>query len=822
MAVIGVFNDRLCIKTGGKFNKLLSPGYAVACCTPDKGCEPPTGCSGATTTEIWDFAQRFGIPTGGEYRPRSSMEEADGCFPYNFPPCDHTFVGGKYPACSKVVAETPSCPKTCRNRKYRTKLSKDRHFVAAPGEIDVREDVDEIKREIFVNGSLEDMNLLLLYITLSVLPTKAAIQRVRTIAGLNCEGEGEYLTLWPIFRRTLYTHGADDQRTVLTAVQVWEAICLALVDEDVCQSLGSEENHIMPEAIRNMFLNQLRILKPFATTGEFPKEPLTDFTCMYGTLTTFWVMMLGAEKGYLPMDHGHRIARFTLAVLSEIVFDGGDWSLDFMDSASDWNISTGLIIDQAARFINQHFDGPAPTTIEEWLEQTTPPDYNPRNRPWEVDYPVNLCSRGTPERKVQEDEHRRRERLSGTPPQLAILERHDGTALDIGASAKAAIATEWAVPVPDVVTKYYWVKTVNYNGTSTYDEISRNLVSDHEWIDDWFPTIKAGNVTYSQFIEEGIRPFYEGNDYLSDPKTMIVCGEEFFVCLGLWHVSNRPMILFTNMSILLLFLFKQQGDFDLFWELFYKALRHPSVRMAVMCRITQEQILRQTGIRVPYVPFTALHITESHTMARGDAAMFFRNNLFHLRNFHQVFHSLLRRNYELGYPVRVFDMNDYDTPLEMRDLVDFRAVIMLAYIPNALRLTDMYAARVPIFTPDVLVSGLRHVWINKPYTGWYADPRWTSQAPGTIREEVGLSHRDETLSGCSGPEMDIFLHTGPAALVPFIGVNQTRGRRYWWQATEWYRTPGIQWFRNMGDLMNKLETLNLTEVHLIIKSGDFF
>ncbi|KAF4735832.1 hypothetical protein FOZ63_030914 [Perkinsus olseni] len=644
-------------------------------------------------------------------------------------------------------------------------------------------------------------------------------QRVKTIAGLNCEGEGEYLTLWPIFRRLLRAHGPSDRTTIAVAAQVWESICTAVVDEDVCERLGLDDDRGVPEQIRNIFLNQLRILKPFATTGEFPREPLTDFTCMYGTLVVLWEIMIGAEKGYLPMDYGQRIAKFTLAVIVEVVFDGGDWSLDFIDSATDWNISTGMIVDQASRLIHGRLDGPPATSIEEWLLQTTPPDYSPRRRPWQADYPVNMCSTET-----GEPEARSNPEAAGSRPRLAILERHDGTALDIGASAKAAVASVWSIRSHEVVAKYYWVKTVNYNGTFDYQEISENLVADHQWIDDWFPSIKAGKVTYRQFIEEAVRPFYEDDEYLRDPNTLIVCGEEFFVCLGLWHVSKKPMILFTNMSILLLFFFKRQDDFDLFWKLFYEALSSPWVRMAVMCRLTQEQILHQTGVRVPYVPFTALHINNTHTMGRKDAAIFFRNNLFHLRNYHQVTHALLRRNYELGYPVRVFDMNDYDTPLEMADLCDFRAVIMLAYIPNALRLTDMYAAHVPIFTPDVVTSGLRHVWINKPYTGWYADAEWTARAPDSVRAAAGLGVLNTSIDGCNPPEVsrlvkiiDIFSHTGPAAVVPFAGLNNTRGRRYWWEATEWYSTPGIQWFRDMADLMDKLEHLDVERVRDVMR-----
>ncbi|KAF4669188.1 hypothetical protein FOL47_002669 [Perkinsus chesapeaki] len=53
--------------TGGKFQKLLSPAYAVACCSPKEGCTRIFGCKGAVSTDIWSFAQKFGIPTGANY-----------------------------------------------------------------------------------------------------------------------------------------------------------------------------------------------------------------------------------------------------------------------------------------------------------------------------------------------------------------------------------------------------------------------------------------------------------------------------------------------------------------------------------------------------------------------------------------------------------------------------------------------------------------------------------------------------------------------------------------------------------------------------------
>ncbi|KAF4687936.1 hypothetical protein FOZ63_024242, partial [Perkinsus olseni] len=75
-ATTEAYNDRLCIKTGGKFTKLLSPGHMASCCSIFHGCLS-FGCSG-------------GFPAG---------------------------------------YQSPYCSTSCRNSKYSTTFDKDRHYV---------------------------------------------------------------------------------------------------------------------------------------------------------------------------------------------------------------------------------------------------------------------------------------------------------------------------------------------------------------------------------------------------------------------------------------------------------------------------------------------------------------------------------------------------------------------------------------------------------------------------------------------------------------------------------------------------------------------
>ncbi|KAF4667738.1 hypothetical protein FOL47_003407 [Perkinsus chesapeaki] len=158
ISVAGALGNRLCIKTNGKVRVQLSPAYAVACCVPSRGCTGVHGCLGANYVHIWEFTHSFGIPTGGDYTPVQSMTAASGCWPYNFPKCNHTPPNmrnhsvGKYPPCGSVPARKPPCQSSCPNRKYRTNLLVDLHFTVAPGGIRVTPNVGSIKSQIYAGG----------------------------------------------------------------------------------------------------------------------------------------------------------------------------------------------------------------------------------------------------------------------------------------------------------------------------------------------------------------------------------------------------------------------------------------------------------------------------------------------------------------------------------------------------------------------------------------------------------------------------------------------------------------------------------------------
>ncbi|KAF4734211.1 hypothetical protein FOZ62_011614, partial [Perkinsus olseni] len=114
---VEAFNDRLCIKSGGKFTEMLSAGEMNACCTILHGCLS-FGCNGGNPMMAWIFLKTNGIVTGGNFDP--SMKESDGCWPYDFKPCAHHAKEPDYEACPEKPYSTPSCSSNCHNKQYGT------------------------------------------------------------------------------------------------------------------------------------------------------------------------------------------------------------------------------------------------------------------------------------------------------------------------------------------------------------------------------------------------------------------------------------------------------------------------------------------------------------------------------------------------------------------------------------------------------------------------------------------------------------------------------------------------------------------------------
>ncbi len=65
--------------------------------------------------------------------------------------------------------------------------------------------------------------------------------------------------------------------------------------------------------------------------------------------------------------------------------------------------------------------------------------------------------------------------------------------------------------------------------------------------------------------------------------------------------------------------------------------------------------------------------------------------------------------------------------LEFSEIAKFRAVIQIPYIPNAAKLSDVYATLTPLAVPNRALA-LRWVFVTEAYVGLKAPDHWRKQA----------------------------------------------------------------------------------------------
>ncbi|EER04837.1 cathepsin B, putative [Perkinsus marinus ATCC 50983] len=147
-ASVGMFNDRVCIQSGGRITDILSLAYLTSCCNHANGCPKSDGCRRGSVAEGLIFMKNHGIVTGGEYKPPKKLGNDDGCWPYPFPKCNH--VPGmkvKYPRCGSKVGRL-AAPSHCDGLHCRR--AGDVHRAKSWGRLPISP--EKIKQEIFDNG----------------------------------------------------------------------------------------------------------------------------------------------------------------------------------------------------------------------------------------------------------------------------------------------------------------------------------------------------------------------------------------------------------------------------------------------------------------------------------------------------------------------------------------------------------------------------------------------------------------------------------------------------------------------------------------------
>lgn len=131
------FNDRLCVATNGDFQQLLSTQHVTSCCNFFHCFS--FGCSGGQPTNAWKYFKSYGVVSGGDYADNGAD---DTCWPYAIKPC-------KGSDCAS--ASSDSCLSSCKNSKYTTPFTQDKHFAKEAYSIKGEEN---IMRELVKYGTV--------------------------------------------------------------------------------------------------------------------------------------------------------------------------------------------------------------------------------------------------------------------------------------------------------------------------------------------------------------------------------------------------------------------------------------------------------------------------------------------------------------------------------------------------------------------------------------------------------------------------------------------------------------------------------------------
>merc|ERR1712032_791908 len=150
-------------------------------------------------------------------------------------------------------------------------------------------------------------------------------------------------------------------------------------------------------------------------------------------------------------------------------------------------------------------------------------------------------------------------------------------------------------------------------------------------------------------------------------------------------------------------------------------------------------------------------------------------------------------------------MNDVQRALSFQDIATYNMVILLPHGPNALRLSDLYAAAVPMVVPgEPLVH--KFVWASRTFGGYDADGQYRARAPEAMRLAVARAETGLSSQGVSHPPYSPFNFLQAWSMHRYID-----DRRYWYQYTEWATLPHILRFSSLPELVKVLAELTATE-----------
>ncbi|CAK0841847.1 unnamed protein product [Prorocentrum cordatum] len=382
---------------------------------------------------------------------------------------------------------------------------------------------------------------------------------------------------------------------------------------------------------------------------------------------------------------------------------------------------------------------------------------------------------------------------------VAFLQLHEGTAAELWHSARAALRTVAGVQDTQrlgVLPRFFFTKAGTLRGTDTDGLIQDHLETSMEQLQDLKRAARAGQATFGQLLEwlPRVAPGLLDAD-------LVVCSEPFWLCPPLAALRAGPMAGVLHMALLNEFPFEDEASLDAFWVSFYAMAERHDVVLSVACRITAEQVLHQTALQVPYVPFLGLHVRARHSPGPARRALLFRNNRQHMIAFRGALRHFLAKA-DPPCPVELVDMNDRREALPYEEMATFHMALLLPHGPSALRLTDLYAAAVPMLVPaEPLVH--KFVWATRTFGGYDSEPRWRHRAPQSLR-----AARGEPAGGWHPYSPLNFVHS-------WAIHRHIDDRRYWYQYTEWATLPHLVTFSSLPDLLLVMEGMTLEEVRRV-------
>jgi len=142
------FNDRYCIATGDA-KTLFAPEDTNDCCS-GPSCSFSMGCNGGQPSGAWNWFQKTGVSTGGDY---ADVGKSTTCKPYSLPSCAHHVTPPEGMVSCDTLPEykTPTCTSTCSESGYNTAYKSDKRFAKSSYSV---KGVSNIQKELMEKGTV--------------------------------------------------------------------------------------------------------------------------------------------------------------------------------------------------------------------------------------------------------------------------------------------------------------------------------------------------------------------------------------------------------------------------------------------------------------------------------------------------------------------------------------------------------------------------------------------------------------------------------------------------------------------------------------------